>query len=128
MLKNPNVGALVFYVKELGRTEAFYRDVLGLDTRRVPDPAHGDFMMAQAGATLLIFFQKEERVGRTPTVVFMLEGGIDDLVAQLAAKGVQIVLPVSEAPGGGLSSDFLDPDKHVLSFYQPEGAKRSLKG
>jgi len=126
MLTNPRIGALVFYVKELKRTAAFYRDVLGLATREIPDRDHGNFLMAEAGTTLLIFFQKQEKVGRTPLVVFTLERGIDDLVAALAAKGVQIVLPVSEAPGGGLSADFLDPDAHVLSFYQPEGAPRRL--
>jgi len=58
--------------------------------------------------------------------VFTLEkGGIDNLVEQLARKGVEIVVPVSEAPGGW-TSDFLDPDGHVFSFYQSEKAPRRL--
>jgi predicted enzyme related to lactoylglutathione lyase len=126
MLKKPQVGALVFYVKDLYRSAAFYREVLGLKTREVPGH-DGPFLIAEAGTTLLIFFRKEEKVGRTPLVVFTLDGGIDDLVEQLAAKGVQIVLPVSPAPGGGFSADFLDPDGHILSFYQPEGAPRRQK-
>jgi catechol 2,3-dioxygenase-like lactoylglutathione lyase family enzyme len=126
MLKEPRVGAIVFYVKDLARTEKFYRDVLGLPTKTVPSH-DGPFLMAEAGATLLLFFRREEKVGRTPLVVFTLGRGIDDLVEQLAAKGVQIVLPVSAAPGGGHSSDFLDPDGHILSFYQPEGAPRRMK-
>ena len=127
MLKNPKVGALVFYVKDLARTGRFYRDVLGLQTNTIPGGDHGDFLMAEASGTLLIFFKREEKPGRTPLVVFSLAGGIDDVVQQLAAKGVEIVLPVSPAPGGGHSADFLDPDGHVLSLYQPEGAPRRAK-
>lgn len=125
MLRNPKVGALVFYVQDFGRTREFYADVLGLKVNEVPGH-HGPFLLAEAGGTLLIFFKKVEKVGRTPLVVFTLERGIDDLVEQLAAKGVQIVLPVSVAPDGGLSADFLDPDGHVLSLYQPQGAPRKL--
>ena len=125
MLKKPNVGAIVFYVKDLERTKAFYEGVLGLKTRS--DPGHdGPFLIAEAGATLLIFFKGEHRPGKTPIVVFTLEGGIDDLVEELAVKGVEIVLPVSEAPGG-FSADFLDPDAYVLSFFQRQGAPRKLK-
>jgi hypothetical protein len=29
-----------------------------------------------------------------------------------------------ETPDGGLSADFLDPDHHMLSVYQPSGAPR----
>lgn len=123
MLKNPQVGAVVFYVKDPKRSAKFYGDVLGLTTREVPSH-HGPFLMAEAGATLLIFFQREEKPGHSPVVVFTLDGGIDDLVDQLAKKGVEIVMPVTPAPGGGHSADFLDPDGHVLAFYQPEGAPR----
>jgi len=123
------VGAIVFYVKDLQRSEQFYCDVMGLETtvrRDRYDEDHPDeaMMMAKAGDVSLIFFQRDERIGRTPIVVFTLaDGGIDDLVEKLASKGVQIVLPVSEAPGGW-TSDFLDPDGHMLSFYQSNQAPR----
>jgi glyoxylase I family protein len=126
----PNkVGAIVFSVKDLDRTESFYRDVLGLKTtmqRERYDEDHPDeaMLFADAGNVTLIFVQREEKTGRTPIVVFTLdEGGIDDVVEKLAARGVQIVVPVSEAPGGW-TSDFLDPDGHMLSFYQSNKAPR----
>lgn len=50
-------------------------------------------------------------------------GGIDDVVAGLAAKGTTIVTPVSHAPGGW-SAEFADPDGHVISVYQSEAAPR----
>ena len=64
------------------------------------------------------------RAGESPVVVFSLEGGIDDCAEALAAKGVEIVVPVSEAPDGGLTLDFLDPDGCVLSLYQRPQAPR----
>lgn len=49
------------------------------------------------------------------------------MVANLAAKGVTIVTPVSEAPGGW-SADFADPDGFSLGLWQPGDKPRSLAG
>jgi catechol 2,3-dioxygenase-like lactoylglutathione lyase family enzyme len=117
------VGAIVFYVKDIARSEAFYRDALGMQTTLRQDRYDADhpeekMLIARAGDISLIFFERSEPIGRTPIVVFTLaHGGIENAVEKLAAKGVQIVLPVSEAPGGW-TSDFRDPDGHYLSFYQ----------
>lgn len=64
--------------------------------------------------------------GSSPAVVFTIDGGIDDVVAGLAEKGVNIVTPVSEAPGGW-SADFLDPDGFGLGLWQSGDFPRSLK-
>lgn len=125
--KQAGIGALVFYVKSIDRTVAFYRDVLGLDPSSVGD---GDesFVMARTGSTLLLFFVSDERPGKSPIVVFSAQtGGIDDLYDRLVARGVRFVLPVSPAPDGGLTTDFLDPDDHVLSIHQPPGAPRRIE-
>lgn len=130
MLKDPKIGAIVFSVKDIKRAEAFYGGTLGLSTRIIPGGhdssghVEGAFMIADVGEVSLIFFQRDEKPGSTPVVVFTLaDGGIDDLVEQLARKGVPIVTPVSEAPGGW-TSDFRDPDGHLLSFYQSNQAPR----
>ena len=128
MMKAARLGAVVFYVKDLARTEAFYRDVLGLETQIVAGhdgdaEPEGPFLRSKAGDVSLIFFKKDEPPGKTPVVVFGLAGGIDDFYDQLVAKGAQIVLPVSHAPGGW-TFDFVDPDGHALSFYQSNGAPR----
>ena len=36
MLAKMNIGAIVFYVSDIDRTEAFYRETLGLDLNRMP--------------------------------------------------------------------------------------------
>jgi predicted enzyme related to lactoylglutathione lyase len=123
MLKNCKVGAIVFFVRELDRSIDFYRNTLGLDVNPI-DGHDGPFAMAQVGDLTLVFIAREVRIGESPVVVFGLDGGIDDYAEALAAKGVEIVVPVSETPDGGLSVDFLDPDRNVLSLYQPADAPR----
>jgi catechol 2,3-dioxygenase-like lactoylglutathione lyase family enzyme len=121
MLRNPSVGAVVFFVRDLARSVGWYRDALGLESRLLQ--GHDQpFALATAGSIELVFIQRDEPAGRTPIVDFRLESDIYEVVAALAAKGVEIVMPVSETPDGGLSSDFLDPDGHLLSVYQPGNA------
>jgi catechol 2,3-dioxygenase-like lactoylglutathione lyase family enzyme len=123
MLVNAKVGAIVFFVAVLERSVAFYRDTLGLPVNEI-DGHDGPFALAELGEVTLVFIQRPAKAGDSPVVVFGLEGGIDDYAEALAAKGVEIVVPVSEAPDGGLSLDFVDPDRNMLSLYQPPGAAR----
>lgn len=121
MLTDPTIGAVVFYIRDLARTVAWYRDALGLEPRMLSGH-DGPFALATAGSVELVFIPRDEPAGRTPIVVFRLASGIYEVVESLAAKGVEIVVPVSETPDGGLSADFRDPDGHILSVYQPGGA------
>jgi predicted enzyme related to lactoylglutathione lyase len=126
VIPNPRIGNICYYVAHIGRTEAFYRDVIGLDVQRMGDDGSGhEWLMASIpGNVDLIFFQKESRAGDSPIIVFDLpDGGIDSVIEGLAAKGATIVTPVSEAPGGW-SSEFADPDGHVMSLYQSEKVPR----
>lgn len=123
MLFNAKVGAIVFFVAVLERSVAFYRDTLGLPVNEI-EGHDGPFALAELGELTLVFIQRPAKAGDSPVVVFGLEGGIDDYAEALAAKGVEIVVPVSEAPDGGLSLDFVDPDRNMLSLYQPPGAVR----
>ncbi len=123
MLAKYAIGNIVYYVSDIDRTEAFYRDTLGLAVDRVPGdgPEHGsDFLLAHTASNIdLIFFANPEaKPGQSPIIVFTLaDGGIDNIVSGLAKKGVTIVTPLSEAPGGW-SADLADPDGHVFSVYQ----------
>ena len=49
-------------------------------------------------------------------------GGVDALVAGLAAAGVELVTPVTEAPGGR-STELNDPDGHIW-LYQDRALPR----
>lgn len=117
MLSNCKVGAIVFFVADLTRSVAFYRDTLGLPVSLV-DGHDGAFAMAQVGELTLVFIVHTAKAGESPVVVFSLDGGIDDYAEALAERGVEIVVPVGESPDGGLSLDFVDPDRNLLSLHQ----------
>jgi catechol 2,3-dioxygenase-like lactoylglutathione lyase family enzyme len=123
MMNQASVGAIVFFVADLERSAAWYRDTLNLEVRTL-DGHDGPFAMAAAGPIELVLIPRNEPAGRSPVVVFGLEAGIYEVVEALAAQGVEIVVPVSPTPDGGLSADFLDPDGHVLSYYQAGGTQQ----
>jgi glyoxylase I family protein len=126
MFGKVRIGAICYYVSDIARTEAFYRDVLGLEVANMGDDGSGnDWLQASTeGGLDLIFFKQECRPGNSPIITFDLkEGGIDTVVAALAEKGATIVTPVSHAPGGW-SAEFSDPDGHTISMYQSEEAPR----
>lgn len=123
MLSDCKVGAIVFFVADLARAIAFYGETLGLPVQSM-DGHDGPLATADVGELTLVFIPRPAKAGDSPVVVFNLEGGIDDYADALAARGVEIVVPVSEAPDGGLTLDFLDPDGNTLSLYQPAAAAR----
>ncbi|KQU73010.1 glyoxalase [Aminobacter sp. DSM 101952] len=130
MFGKRKLGNICYYVSDIDRTEAFYRDVMGLDVQRMEGDGEGegDWLIASTvNGVDLIFFKMESHPGNSPIIVFEIaDGGIDDIVSSLAGNGVTIVTPVSHAPGGW-SSEFADPDGHVISMYQSTEVPRSLK-
>ena len=127
MFGKVRIGAVCYYVNDIARTEAFYRDVLGLEVANMGDDGFGnDWLQATTeGGIDPLFFKQESRPGDSPIVVFDLkDGGIDTLVAALAEKGATIVTPVSHAPGGW-SAEIADPDGHTISMYQSAEAPRT---
>ena len=126
MLSKCKVGAIVFFVGDLTRSVAFYRDTLGLPIE-VVEGHDGAFATGQVGELSLVFIVHDAPAGESPVVVFSLDGGIDDYSEALAERGVEIVVPVGESPDGGLSLDFVDPDRNMLSLHQsPELPRRKF--
>lgn len=126
MIPSPRVASVFFYVSDIDRTEAFYRNVIGLSVERMPDDGSGHpWLNAVIPGNLdFIFFHGDARPGISPILVFELAtGGIDGVIAQLATAGTQIVTPVSPAPGGW-SGEFADPDGYTFSLYQSEEKQR----
>jgi predicted enzyme related to lactoylglutathione lyase len=106
--------AVVFTVQNLERTRRFYAEALGIELEVLEGYLSGKL----AGGTELVFFEGEATRGSSPQIVFGLdEGGIDTAAEALAARGVQLLTPVSEAPGGW-SVEFKDPDGHPIAYYQ----------
>lgn len=118
MLSQSAVSSIVFFVNDIEKTQKFYEGVLDIKTQKM-EGHDGAFLMAESGPLYLVFLPGEVKPGQSPVVVFGVDSGIEDLVDSLMKQDVEIVVPVSEAPDGGLTADFLDPDGHVLSLYQP---------
>ena len=97
MISNCKVGAIVFFVSDLARSVAFYRDTLGLPVEAL-EGHDGPWAMGEVEGLTLVFIPRPARPGESPVVVFSLDGGIDDHAEALAAEGVEIVVPVSESP------------------------------
>lgn len=127
MTFKPKQASVVYYVSDIARTETFYNETLGLSLERMEGAEPYWLQGHLEGGLDLIFFQQDAVRGSTPAIVFTLpDGGIDDVVADLASKGVTIVTPVSEAPGGW-SADILDPDGFGLGLWQSEEFPRSIR-
>lgn len=127
MTFKPKSASMVYYVSDIARTERFYNETLGLALER-QEGAEPFWLQGRLENGLeILFFEMPAQRGNSPAIIFNIEdGGIDDIIADLAGKGVTIVTPVSEAPGGW-SADFLDPDGFGLGLWQPEDKPRSLK-
>jgi catechol 2,3-dioxygenase-like lactoylglutathione lyase family enzyme len=112
--------AVIFTVRDLERSRSFYADSLGLELAL----QEGYLLGTLPGGTELLFFEGEATRGTSPQIVFGLEeGGIDTAAEALVARGVQLLTPVTEAPGGW-SVEFNDPDGHPLAFFQDEALPR----
>ena len=113
--------AIIFLVADLERTRKFYQQALGIEL----DPQEG-YLLGKLPGSELVFFQGDPKPGNSPQVVFGLElGGIDTLAERLVKQGVQVLTPVSEAPGGW-AFEFSDPDQHKLALFQLESLPRTL--
>lgn len=118
---------IIFNVSDMERTRAFYSEYLGIQFERYDEEDGSAYLMTKIGQEVdLMVFKGDPKPGNTPNVVFGLgEGGIDTLIERLAAASIEIVTPVSEAPGGWFA-DFRDPDGQTISIYQAEEMPRRL--
>ena len=112
--------ALIFLVADLERTRTFYREVIGLELEKLDG-----YLLGKLPGCEFVFFEGEAKPGTSPQVVFGLaEGGIDTLAERLVKQGVQVLTPVTEAPGGW-SFELADPDDHKLAFFQDGSLPRT---
>jgi predicted enzyme related to lactoylglutathione lyase len=112
--------ALIFLVANLERTRTFYREVIGLELEMLEG-----YMLGKLPGTEFVFFEGETKPGTSPQVVFGLAvGGIDTLAERLVKQGVQVLTPVTEAPGGW-AFEVADPDDHKLAFFQAASLPRT---
>ena len=106
------------------RLMAFYRDVVGLETR----PDSGEWALALNDNATLGFDGHSSTKGaaKEPTR-WLLDLFVDDIAAEeqrLEAQGVHFIRKQGRETWGGVISTFVDPDGNYTQIiqYQPEHA------
>lgn len=117
---------LVLTVRDLERTCDFYVGILGMEVREFADGRLALHFGSQkinlhvAGAE----FEPKARepVPGSADLCFLLEGGVDEAVAQLKKAGIEIIEgPVARtgAAGNLRSVYFRDPDGNLIEVSEP---------
>ena len=107
-------------VRDLERSEAFYRGVLGLGEGLRDEQRRWNFLRAGGHAGMVVL--QEDREGDWPTQHFAFttdEHEIERAAAELAEKGVETVGPVTHDWMPARSLYFSDPDGHELELCAP---------
>jgi catechol 2,3-dioxygenase-like lactoylglutathione lyase family enzyme len=121
----PRVSVITLGVADLARSYRFYAEGLGLPTTRKPDEGIVFFQTLGTTVALYPYAKLAEDVGPGWDVPRARFSGItlahnvrereqvDEVLAQAAAAGAEIVKPAAETFWGGYSGYFADPDGHL---------------
>lgn len=121
-LKLNRVAVVMLGVKDLPRSVAFYRDILGLEPQgEVP----GDFAFFNGGGVMLALSAPHADPKTSPHIVGATEVvfGVENVTAAydaLRARGVGFTRTPRQIAGPNWGANFTDPDGHRLSLFGPE--------
>jgi len=115
------VGTVLLGVKEVGRSIAFYRDLLGL-----PLTAQFEgFAFFNAGGITLALSEGLARalpqVAGATELVFAVDG-VREAYEALRDRGVRFTIEPRQVAGPNWAANCEDPDGHHLSVFGPEKA------
>jgi catechol 2,3-dioxygenase-like lactoylglutathione lyase family enzyme len=112
-MRGPPADLVYFFVSDLDRAVAFYREVLGLELRY---RAGDEWAQFAAGAIELgLHGGRERRPGGT--LAFTVQD-LDTARAALIAKGVEIGHEGGGEDGQPRFAEFADPDGNVLALFE----------
>ena len=110
---------LTIRVKELARSEVFYRDVLGLE-EGLRDERRPWLFLRAGGQDGMIVLQEDKGEWPTQHVAFTVdEADIDRAADELRERGVDVRGPVFHEWMPARSVYFSDPDGHGLELCAP---------
>ena len=117
---------LVLTVRDLERTCDFYAHVMGMEVRRFGDGRRA-LHFGRQKINLHLAGVEFEPKAREPLpgsadLCFLLEGAVDEVAAQLAEAGVEIIEgPVEREGAAGTirSVYFRDPDGNLIEVSEP---------
>jgi lactoylglutathione lyase len=119
MLTIRGVYEVAIRVKDLPRSEAFYRDVLGLE-EGLRDARRPWVFLRAGGQDGMIVLQEDKGEWPTQHIAFTVEAAhIETAAEELRQKGIAVRGPVFHAWMPATSVYFADPDGHDLELCAP---------
>lgn len=119
MLTIRGVYEVAIRVRDLPRSEAFYRDVLGLE-EGLRDARRPWVFLRAGGQDGMIVLQEDKGEWPTQHIAFTVEAAhIEAAAEELRQKGVAVRGPVFHAWMPATSVYFADPDGHDLELCAP---------
>jgi catechol 2,3-dioxygenase-like lactoylglutathione lyase family enzyme len=117
----------IFRVESLDVSVEYYIERLGFQLQWRSDP------LASVGRDLTSIMLSEGDQGQSGTWVWIAVGDVDELHAELRARGAQLRHPPTNYPWGSRECQVTDPDGHVLRFgadsnHEPLGEWLDGKG
>ena len=120
------IGAITLFVEDLPGTKRFYQEVFGLPVA-FEDDASAVFKFGNTIINLLKSSEAPELVG--PAKVASPEAGsrmqltlevddVDDLCAELASRGVELLNGPVDRPWGIRTASFRDPGGHIWEIAE----------
>ncbi|MGH7480858.1 MAG: bleomycin resistance protein [Longimicrobiales bacterium] len=100
----------ILRVENLDLSVAYYVERLGFQLQWRDDP------LASVGRDRLSLMLSEGDQGHPGTWVWAAVGNVDDLYAELDARGARLRHPPTNYPWGSRECQVTDPDGHVLRF------------
>jgi lactoylglutathione lyase len=113
-----NISVVYLYVRDMERSLAFYRDLLGI-------PLEGDAQWAEttfAGGTRFALHAAHDGVGTLSSGTVHVDfevADVDEAAALLRERGVDVREPMREEWGTAL--EVVDPDGYTVSLFQRAG-------
>ncbi|MDQ3895596.1 MAG: VOC family protein [Actinomycetota bacterium] len=109
------INVIYLYVREMGRSLAFYRDLLG-----IPLEGDHDWQEAMLGGTKFALHLSHERVGEASSGTIHVNfevGDVDEAVGRLQAAGVAARETMREEYG--VAYELVDPDGYRIYLFEP---------
>lgn len=119
MLNITGLYEVAIRVKDLPRSEKFYKEVLGLEEGIRDERRNWLFLRAGGQAGMIVL---QEDAGSWPTQHFAFtvpESGIEQAAETLRAQGIEVEGPVLHEWMPARSVYFSDPDGHELELCAP---------
>jgi predicted enzyme related to lactoylglutathione lyase len=111
------LNVVYLYVTEMGRSAAFYRDLLG-----IPLEGDDDWQEASLGGTRFALHRAHEGIGELSSGTVHVNLEVADLAAaeeRLRADGVEVRESMRE--DWGASARVVDPDGYEVYLFEPPG-------